>query len=553
RESHIKYSDLMMGEKWDLHAVKGDFGQCTVIESAKNILRLQCHEPVRVWESLEPVKIFRSPKGELIADFGQCLAGVVSVSLQCPDGREVVFDHSETLDGEGNFFRNILGRNKDQQDKLVCGKGVSEFCPLFTYHGFRYVRIEGVSEDEILSLRAVKIGTSIDELGHFECSHEGLNVFQRNIKNSIRANMVSVPTDCPQREKVGWTGDIQVFAPTGCFNYALSHFLRQWLEQMRLSQEENGSVPIVIPSYPEQTKMQIKTNCCNSSAAWSDACVLLPLCLFKASGDKSFLRDNLPMMEKWLSYIESASTDYIWSEGYHFGDWMIPSYENDIEGGTEVTAPVIAACQYAVTVEAYIQVLEALEEDGGKIAEAKKLLSNIRSAVRERFVDVEGRVEGNLQGLYVMALVSAVCSGELGKKTVEHLAGLIEANGGALDTGFVSTPHLLDVLYDRGYEELAWKLLFRKESPSWLYQVEKGASSIWENWNAVRPDGTITTSSYNHYSLGSVGSFIYRRIGGLCSKAPGWAEIDYAPQINCGLESAKCSFQSPWGLASCRL
>ena len=551
RESHIKYSDLMMGEKWDLSASKGDFSQCILIDAPKNIFRLQCHEPVCVWESLEPKEIFRSPRGELIADFGECLAGVVSVSLQCPEGRELVFDHSETLDGEGNFFRNILGRNKDQQDKLVCGGGVSEFCPLFTYHGFRYLRIEGASEEEILSLRALKIGTPLDELGHFECSHEGLNRFQRNIKNSVRANMVSVPTDCPQREKAGWTGDIQVFAPTGCFNYDLSSFLKPWLGQMRLSQEEDGSIPIVIPSYPEQTKMQIKTNGWNSSSVWSDACVLLPLCLYKASGDKSLLKDNLPMMEKWLAYIESASTDYIWSGGYHFGDWMIPSYENDIEGGTAVTAPVIAACQYAVTVEAYIQVLGALEENEGRINKAKELLCNIRNAVRERFVDAEGRVEGNLQGLYVMALVSGVCSGELGAKTVKHLAALIEDNGGALDTGFVSTPHLLDVLYDRGYEDLAWKLLFRKESPSWLYQVEKGASSIWENWNAVRPDGTISTSSYNHYSLGSVGSFIYRKIGGLCSKAPGWAEIDYAPCIDCGLEGAKCAFQSPWGLASC--
>lgn len=552
RPSSARYSDLMMGEKWDMSAPDAPWTPCVPVGEGDATLRIQCVDPVDDLEILEPVSLFTAPNGELVADFGRCLAGVADIRLSCPAGRVVTLDHSETLDPEGNFFRNILGRNKDQQDVVVCGEGETRFCPRFTYHGFRYVRLSGVTREQVKSVCAKIIGTPLDRLGDFSCSHEGLTRLQGNILRSMQSNMVSVPTDCPQREKVGWTGDLQVFADTGCFNCDLGGFLSAWLGQMRLCQEENGSVPIVIPSYPEQTKMQLKTNGWNSSAAWSDACVLVPLALYRAYGDTQVLRDNLPMMERWMDYIESASHDDIWSDGYHFGDWLIPSFENDIEGGTAATAPVIAACQYAVTTAALIEVLEALDESADKIETYRALLANIRKAVREKFIREDGFVEGDLQGLYVMALYSGAAAGELGQRVADRLAAKIEANGCALDTGFVSTPHLLDVLTEYGHKDLAWKLLYRTESPSWLYQVEKGATTIWENWNAIRPDGTVTTSSYNHYALGSVGDWIYRHIGGLNRVGAGWREIEFAPDLACGLEWAACSHITPYGLASCR-
>lgn len=551
RPSHICYSDLMMGEKWDLSAPGGRWTPCLTVGEADDTLKLQCVDPVSDWTILDAVSLFTAPNGELVADFGQCLAGVAELRLTCPAGTVVTLDHSETLDTEGNFFRNILGRNKDQQDVVVCGQGETVFCPRFTYHGFRYLRIVGATPEQIISVRAHAIGTPLDQIGSFSCSHEGLTRLQENLCRSVRSNMVSVPTDCPQREKVGWTGDLQVFADTGCFNYDLSGFLSAWLGQMRLCQEENGSIPIVIPSYPEQTKMQLKTNGWNSSAAWSDACVLVPLALYRAYGDRKVLRDNLPMMERWMDYIESASHDHIWTEGYHFGDWLIPSFQNDIEGGTAATAPVIAACQYAVTTAALVEVLEALEEPAEKIERYRNLLTGIRKAVCARFVREDGFVEGDLQGLYVMVLQSGVAEGELAARVAARLAEKIEANGCALDTGFVSTPHLLDVLTEHGYEDLAWKLLLRTESPSWLYQVEQGATTIWENWNAIRPDGTVTTSSYNHYALGSVGSWIYRHIGGMRRVGPGWEEIEFAPATEREIDWARCSHMTPYGLAAC--
>jgi len=552
RPSCIKYADLMMGEKWDMNGSEASWTACKDAGEAGDGLVLQTMAPIEVWTTLDPVALMTTPNGELVADFGQCLAGVVELKVNCPAGREIQLDHSETLDTEGNFFRNILGRNKDQEDKVVCGKEETYFCPEFTYHGFRYVRLTGVSREEVLFVRAKAIGTPIEKIGSFECSHDGLNQLQHNIEWSTRSNMVSVPTDCPQREKVGWTGDIQVFAPTGCFNYDLHGFLSAWLTQLRLTQEPNGAVPIVAPSYPEQTKMQVKTNGDNTSAAWSDACVLLPLTIYKATGDKKVLRDNLDMMEKWMDFVANASHDYLWTDGFHFGDWLIPSFQNDIEGGTAATAKGIAAFQYAITAASVIEVLEALDEPTEKIKKHSTLLENIRKAVSKAFIHEDGSIDGDLQGLYVMALRSGVAEPELAQKVADRLESIIEANDGGLNTGFVSTPHLLDMLVAYGHEDRAWKMLFRTESPSWLYQVEKGATTIWENWNAIRPDGTVTTSSYNHYSLGAVGSWIYRHIGGLNCLAPGWETIEYAPAIDCGLKWAACSHQTPYGLAACR-
>lgn len=554
RPSFICWSDLMMGEKWDLSAPQALWTPCREAGEADKTLALQPMAPIALQARLEPERVFTTPNGELVADFGRCMAGVVSLAVSCPAGRVITLDHSETLDPEGNFFRNILGRNKDQQDVLVCGGGETVFCPEFTYHGFRYVRIDGAAREEIRSLFACTIGTPLETRGSFRCSDERLNRLQENIRRSVESNMVSVPTDCPQREKQGWTGDIQVFlaSGTGCFNYDLQGILRAWLAQMRLSQTGDGAIPIVIPSYPAQTAMQERTFGGNTSAGWSDACVLVPLALYESSGDRQILRDNLEMMERWLSFIRKASHDFLWTDGYHFGDWLIPSYENDIQGGSAATAPVIAGCQYAVTVAAYLKVLEALDEPQEKIGECRARLENIRRAVREKFIREDGTIEGDLQGLYVMALYSGVVEGELAKKVAARLDARIEANGGGLDTGFVSTPHLLDALTDHGYAGRAWKLLFRTESPSWLYQVEKGATTIWENWNAIRPDGTVTTSSFNHYALGSVGGWIYRHIGGLRRVGAGWREVEYAPDLDCGLQWAECSYRTAYGLVSCR-
>ena len=568
RQSQIRYADLFMGEKWDLTLPEIPWGNCRRAAYGTDVLTLQTDEPVSVWNSLEPAAVLHTPGGELVVDFGQCLAGVVELHLNCPKGRAVTLEHSETLDEQGNFFRNILGRNKDQQDMVVCGDGETVFCPEFTYHGFRYVKIEGAEESEIRSVCARAMGTGLEKLGEFSCSDERLNQLQHNICWSTRSNMISVPTDCPQREKQGWTGDIQVFAPTGCFNYNLDGFLSAWLRQMRLEQMEDGGIPIIVPSYPAQTEIQMQTFGGNTSAAWSDACVFVPLELYRAYGDTRVLSDNFAMMERWMAFVERAASElpedyeqrdergkarckYLWTSGFHFGDWLIPSYQNDVMGGTAVTGKVIASCEYAVLTAAFLEVLEALGQPEEKIEAYRRLLENIRNAVCEEYIHPDGTIDGDLQGMYVMALYSGAARGALAEKVAARLKEKIAENGGCLDTGFVSVPHLLDVLTDHGCKEDAWALLFQTKGPSWLYQVLHGATSIWENWNAILPDGTVTTSSFNHYALGCVGDWMYRHIGGLRRTGAGWKEIEFAPDLSCGLEWAKCSHRTPYGLAAC--
>ncbi len=384
RRSYIDYADLFIGERHDYSASPEPWGPVTVADYATANLVAQPTAPVVEWERLDALKVFESPAGELIADFGVCLAGVVEITVRAPQGTEVVLDFSEVLDEAGNFYRNIMGRNKDQRDVFVCGGGETIFRPRFTYHGFRYVRIAGVKREQVVSVRACALGTELASTGHFSCSDERLNVLQRNIRQSERSNMFSVPTDCPQREKMGWTGDIMVFAKTGCFNYDLHNFLAGWLGNVRAEQCEDGEVPNVVPTYPAQDRMERAMKGYNTSAAWGDACVLVPHDLYRCYGDRRVLRDNLAMMERWLDFIakaaaqepegfeqltpaQQARNQYLWNKGQHFGDWLTPSFAGSHEGvmaGMAATREVVASCQYAITVRAFVAVLDCSAEGG---------------------------------------------------------------------------------------------------------------------------------------------------------------------------------------------
>ena len=577
RRSRIDYADLFIGERHDYSLPQQPWGKVSVADYPLDNLVAQPTAPVVEWERIEPEGLFTAPNGELVADFGKCLAGVVEITVSAPEQTEVVLDCAEVLDEAGNFYRNIMGRNKDQRDVFLCGRGDTTFKPRFTYHGFRYVRISGVGREQVVSIVASAMGTDLVSTGHFDCSDERLNALQRSIRQSERSNMFSVPTDCPQREKMGWTGDILAFAKTGCFNYDLSNFLAGWLANVRAEQCDDGEVPNVVPTYPAQDRMERAMKGYNTSAAWGDACVLVPYDLHLCYGDTGVLRDNLVMMERWLGFVgraaaqepegfsrmtpeQQARNPYLWNTGRHFGDWLIPSFAGSHElimAGMEATRQVIASCQYAITVQTFVGVLDALleecpdEELSRKKSHFECLLAQIRQAVREEHVSDDGVVEGDLMGLYVMVLHAGVVEGALHDRVAERLAAMVEENGYRLDTGFVSTPHLLDVLTATGRKDLAYLLLFQTESPSWLHMVTNGATSIWENWEAITADGKVTQSSFNHYALGSVGDWIYRNIGGIRPAAPGYRHIVYSPDVECGLEHAKCSVVTPYGEALC--
>lgn len=586
--SYVRYSDLYIGECQDLTikddswmkpgSVKGEWTPCMVRDSGvvtanaaavPSRLVAQPLDYVCVTDVLEAQDIFSTPAGELVIDFGQVIAGVLHIHVRGKNGQRVCFEHGEVLNKDGSYVNNILGRNKDQKDVIICKDGENVFEPLFTYHGFRYVRVTGLDKEDIISVQAYVMGSKLNEIGYFSCSNEDLNQLQHNIIWSTKANMFSVPTDCPQREKLGWTGDIQVYTQTGVFNYDLRSFLKAWLMNMRAEQCDNGEIPVVVPNPSKQERTQrIMSGGSNSSAVWGDACVLVPWYMYDAYGDITVLEENYEMMRKWMGYIkencelkpegyasftpeQKARNPYLWTKQYHFGDWLIPSLRSlpdGVQRGTEETAAVVGSAYYAFTASYYAKICRAL----GKVDEASEyetLVPKIQKAVREEFVAEDGTVnKSSLQGLYVIILRCGIVEGDLKKKVLDRLVALIEENAYCLDTGFSSVSYLLDVLAENGRIDVAYKMLYQTKAPGWLYMVRNGATTMWENWMAILPDGSVMDSSYNHYAFGCVGDFIYRHIGGIQKAAPGYEKIRFAPDFSCGLTGSKCSLMTPFGL-----
>ena len=568
-DSFIRYSDLYIGEMQDgeafdfidgaqgcppkeqVEAARPLWTPCRCVRSSTKELALQEMPGVCVVSRIPCKGYVETPNGDLVADFGQVLAGVVRIEVDAAAGAQITLEHSEVLDQDGNYFNNIKGLYKDQKDRYICRGGRQCFVPHFTYHGFRYVRICGVRKEQILGLTAMVLATPFDKLGFFETDHAMLNGLQRAIENSTVSNMISVPTDCPQREKLGWTGDISIFTGTGAFLYDLREFLKSWLLQVRLDQTEDGEIPVVVPNHPCQDSMQRgMSGGTNSSAAWSDCCIFMPLMLYRIYGDRSFLEDNYETMIRWLEYVEGQEKDYLWTGRFHFGDWLIPSLREEPDGimkGVFATSDIVGSCYYSLAVSDMAQVCDILD----KPDEAnfwRERAEKINRAIREAYIYEDGRVgvhasdpdenapDLQLQGLYVVVLKSgAVTDPAVRARMLERLVGMIRDGGYTLDCGFASVGFLLDVLYDNGYPDVAFRLLFSENAPSWLYMVRNGATSIWENWRAVKEDGTVTDSSYNHYAYGCVGDFIYRHIGGLEALEPGYRKIRIAPDLDCGL------------------
>lgn len=581
-------ADLYMGEIRDNNAEPAGWKlpefdsrgwtSCRRTEFGKENLIAQPSDPVEDAQVLLPKAWITTPRGECVVDFGQVISGTIELTVEGKRGQKIILDYCEVLDKEGNYFRNITGRNKDQTDMLICAPGRQSWRPTFTYHGFRYVRLQGIDRENIAQIQAVMLATKLRSSGSFTCSDEKLTQLQHNIVWSELGNMLSIPTDCPQREKTGWTGDIQVFAKTGAFNYDLRNFLSVWLMNLRAEQKENGAVPLIVPNFPKQEEMLLQiTGGEVTSAGWSDACVLLPWYLYQCYGQIEILKENFTCMTNYLAYMkgraeelpegyetmsaeQKARSPYLLNKGYHYGDWLIPSLlkkPNGIATGRSETKEIVGSCWYAITLEAYLSVCCALSECAGwelskEIHAAEDLLKAVRRAIREEYIQPDGTLRGiQLQGSYVMVLRSGAAEGELKEKTAAHLAQLIRHSGDCLDTGFSSVSFLLDVLTENGYQDLAYRVLFQTKSPSWLYMVERGATTVWENWEAITPEGEVTASSYNHYAYGCVGDWIYRNIGGIQAGEPGYRHIVFAPDLTCGLSSVQISHMTPFGLATC--
>ncbi len=584
----IRYSDLFIGEKQDNNFAKNIKGfACTGFDDSNwqavvvkdygyTNLKPQIGDPIMKLKEFPVKKVITTPKGEKVLDFGQNIAGFVRMMIRTEKRLEIKLDHSEVMDEKGNFLNNIMGVNKDQTDIfMTCGEGEEVFEPQFTFHGFRFVRVTGIENWNSVSFSAIAITSRMENAASFACSNPLVNQLYSNVRWSQYANMISIPTDCPQRERAGWTGDIGVFAPTAAYNQDMQAFLTRWLENVQVDQLADGQVPNVIPytaSYRNQMLSVFKAEC---SAAWGDACILVPWVLHTQYGDVEILKSCYATMQKWMGYIagraqkenpksftkkrkktdrETDNQKYLWNGGWHFGDWLIPSQSRNMLESTKsgkVTKEVIAPMCYANNARLMSEIAKVIgmDDDAAKYA---ALHQRIREAFAETYIDETGRMQPDLQSIYVCALWYGLAPEHLEQKMVDHLVELIRANGGCLDTGFIATPVLPDVLVKHGRKQEAYNLLYQDKCPSWLYEVKNGATTIWENWRAITPDGTVSIYSYNHYALGCVFDWIYRTVVGINAADVAYKKILIKPNPDNKLQWAESCHETVYGEVWCR-
>lgn len=553
----ILMSELYHGETYDARLEKAgwtsagyddrDWSAVCEREHAKDILVMQENEPARMTERLQPAALLQTPAGETVLDMGQNMVGRMHLRLELPAGTVLTLQHAEVLDRDGNFYTGNL-RSAKQTVRYVCKGGGEEYEPHFSFQGFRYVKLEGWPEGIPLDLRCFTghvIHTDMEPTGTFECSHPLLNRLQHNIVWGQRGNFLDVPTDCPQRdERLGWTGDAQVFIRTAAFNYGVAPFFSKWLRDLKADQREDGGVPFVIPDILKKEA--------HSSAAWGDAAVICPWTVYLCYGDKRVLEDQYESMKAWIEYIRAqGDNEYLWNTGFSFGDWLgLDAKEGSYTGATP--KDLIATCYYAYSTLLFVKTAEVLgrKEDAETY---RSLHERIIAAFLQEFVTANGRLAAHTQTAHVLPLMFGMVEGPVRKRLAKTLADYVEEQKHHLTTGFVGTPYLCHVLSENGYHHLAVKLAQQEDYPSWLYSIHKGATTIWEHWDGVKQDGTFWSddmNSFNHYAYGAIGDWLYRVVAGLDQdeRQPGYKRIRFRPNPDSGLAYAKASHRSPYGL-----
>ena len=510
--------------------------------------------PVRRQEELPPIKIWTSPTGKTLVDFGQNLVGWIRASVQGPAGTTITLRHAEVLEKEELGTRPL--RTAKATDRFILSGGEDVFEPTFTFHGFRYVEVDGwPGELTSDTLTAVVVSSELRRIGEFECSDEMLNQLHRNVVWGLRGNFLDVPTDCPQRdERLGWTGDIAVFTPTATYLFDVDDFLRDWLNDLAAEQQAaDGLVPSVVPDVLKYVERPAGWPIPDTTAIWSDAAVWVPWSLWWAYGDLQVLADQFDSMVAHVRRIESKlSTTGLWDEGFQFGDWLDPTAPPDEPGVSRADNGVVAtACLYR---DAHIvrdaATLLGRHEDAEHFA---SLAERTRAAFNEHYVRPEGIIHSDAETPYALAIVFGLLDPEDEQLAGKRLADLVAESGYHIRTGFAGTPFITHALTQTGHLEAAYRLLLQTECPSWLYPVTMGATTIWERWDSMLPDGTINPgqmTSFNHYAFGAVAYWMHQIIGGIAPLEPGYSRVLIAPQPGGDIRWARSSLESRHGKIS---
>lgn len=553
----VLHSTIYDGETFD--ARKEQQGWCTAAYDASawnavetldygyDNLAPQTNEPVVTHELMPAKELIVTPKGELVIDFGQNLVGSEVITYAGKPGQEITVSHAEVLDENGNFYTHNL-RSAKAQSRYICDGQQREYTTRFTFYGFRYIKIEGIPQDEIdLDKIVAEVRYSdMDATGRFECSNPLVNQLQSNIQWGLRGNFVDIPTDCPQRdERLGWTGDAEVFARTATFNRATYAFYSKWLKDLAFDQWPDGEVTDVVP--------MIHGLIGAGHVGWADAATVIPCTVYMAYGDPQVLEDQYDSMKRWVDYIiKTAGESGLWNSGWHYGDWLAYDVDNDVAGRSSVTyVPVLQQCHFAnsATIMADAAAVLGRSEDE---AYYRDIAAKAREAFCKAYLTEDGFLVSHTQTAYVLALIYDMVPESMQPKLAANLKERVESYG-HITTGFLGTPHISNALTKCGLNDLAYRLLLHEGYPGWLYPVTMGATTIWERWNSMMPDRTIPDNgmnSFNHYSFGAIGDWLYREAAGLKEAAPGFKKICIMPHPGGGFTYMKAAEITPYGEAS---
>lgn len=538
-ESCVRFSEIYDGEIYDGSFLPSFEKHVEYYEGPWDTLIPQEGEKIVEHERLAAARIITTPKGECVVDFGQNIAGYVEISVTAKAGEVVSLSHGETLDCNGNFYNeNYVGAKA--QYHYTCQDGHQIYHPLFTFYGFRYVRIdefpggpEAASADQFT---AVAVYSDIRRTGYVNCSESLLNKFFSNVIWSQKSNFLDIPTDCPQRdERLGWTGDAQMFVKAATYNYDVEKFFDKWLGCMRAEQLEDGYIGHMIP---DTWRFE------GSPAAWADAALICPWEIYLAYGDSLILRKQFQCMKKRIDYITRNTTKKnLWTGCLQYGDWYAPDRADGCDSGPS-DKDLIATAYYAYSTGLLVKAGKVLGED---VRAYEKLYCDIVKAFRETYPIYTTQTECAVAVHFRLAEDCQAVSDQLAQMVLEA--------GTKLTTGFVGITYILHALSDFGHADVAYALLMRKEYPSWLYEISKGATTVWENWSGIMEDGTFWKSnenSLNHYVYGAVIDWVYSVAGGIrqIEEFAGYKRARIAPTPSEKLDWLKVSLDTRQGKIS---
>ncbi len=555
-EGPVVYADIFDGEDYDARREIKAWNEANFDDSNWNAVAVEStgktpliepmrSQPIIEKEVLHAISVNEVKPGTCIFDFGQNMVGWARINVPAIKGQKITIRFAEMLNADGSLYTDNY-RTARSTDSYIPSGNSAQWEPSFTFHGFRYVELSGLPENakpQIDWVKGVVLYNDIEQIGSFVCSNPKINRLQSNIQWGQRGNFFSVPTDCPQRdERMGWTGDAQVFCPTAAFNMNVEAFFSKWFFDIRDTQDPDGAYPDIAPMKNPKWK--------GGKAAWGDAGVICPWEIYLAYGNKNVLERNYGSMKRYIDYLKKSSNNFIRPEiGY--GDWLQP---NRPRGKSDASKAMIGTAYFARSADLASKTAKAL----GKSADAKeyaRLASDVKDAFCKKYLKTDGTVENDCQTAYLLALAFDILPENMRAKSFEKLLAALKRDKWHLNTGFVGTPLLNPVLSRFGRSDIAYRLLNNETYPSWLYSVNQGATTMWERWNSYSHKdgfGDANMNSFNHYAYGAIGQWLYKDVAGIWrdDTIPGYKNIIFAPKPGGGLNFASASNATPYGAAA---